>query len=230
MSWRFLKEFSILLSLLICATAVIAMTDADIRTSALFFIDGKWPIGDQFPWKILYKLDRIPAVALATAGLLAFLTALFSPEKRHWARPGAFLVILLALGPGLIVNSLFKDQWGRPRPREIVQFQGGKKFLHPWQKGLSGNGRSFPSGHTSAAIYMAAPFFIYRHRNRRLALTWLMGGLIFAFFMSIARISQGGHFLSDNLWACGMVYLIALILAAIFKLDQKPADAPRNEV
>ena len=25
-----------------------------------------------------------------------------------------------ALGPGLVVNVLFKDHWGRPRPREVV--------------------------------------------------------------------------------------------------------------
>jgi membrane-associated PAP2 superfamily phosphatase len=68
---------------------------------------------------------------------------------------------------------------------------------------------------------MAAPYFIYRRSNKRLARTWLAGGLIFGVFMSIARITQGGHFLSDNLWAWGMVHLTAVFLYYLLKLDQE---------
>jgi membrane-associated PAP2 superfamily phosphatase len=119
-----------------------------------------------------------------------------------------------------MVNVVFKDHWGRPRPREIVQFGGQKQFLQPWQKGEDGKGRSFPSGHASAAFYMTAPFFIYRRTNKQLARIWLAGGLTFGLLMSIARITQGGHFLSDNLWAWGMVHLTALALCYILGLDR----------
>jgi len=122
-----------------------------------------------------------------------------------------------------MVNAVFKDHWGRPRPREIVQFGGKKQFLQPWQKGEDGKGRSFPSGHASAAFYMTAPYFIYRRSNKRIARVWLLSGLVFGLFMSIARITQGGHFLSDNLWAWGMVHLCALVLAACLKLDRAPS-------
>jgi lipid A 4'-phosphatase len=220
MSWSPMKEAILVAALLIAATAVIAVTNADIIVSSYFVIDGQWPIGNQFPWITLYRIDRFPAVVLAVFGLIGCLIAYFRPEKRHWAKPGMFLVILLTIGPGLIVNSLLKEHWGRPRPREIVQFQGKKEFLQPWQKGISGNGRSFPSGHTSAAVYMTAPFFIYRSRNRRVAYAWLTGGLAFAILMSIARIAQGGHFLSDTVWSCGIVYLLGLLFSALFKLDR----------
>jgi membrane-associated PAP2 superfamily phosphatase len=33
--------------------------------------------------------------------------------------------------------------------------------------------------------------------------------------MSYARIAQGGHFLSDVIWAWGMVHLTALVLSAL---------------
>jgi len=230
MSWSPLKEAILVAALLIAATAVIAITNADIIVSSYFVIDGQWPIGNQFPWITLYRIDRFPAVFLAILGLIGVLIAFFRPEKRHWAKPGIFLVMLLTIGPGLIVNSLLKEHWGRPRPREIVQFQGKKEFLQPWQKGISGNGRSFPSGHTSAAIYMTAPFFIYRSRNRRVAYAWLTGGLAFAILMSIARIAQGGHFLSDTIWSCGIVYLLALLFSALLKLDQPHSSSspPKN--
>lgn len=213
------------LAFLISATAVIAVTGADLAVSAPFCIEGKWPIGELFPWKALYRLDRLPAVALAVFGLAACVASFFREDLRHWRRTGIFLVFLLAFGPGLMVNAVFKDHWGRPRPREIVQFGGQKQFLQPWQKGQDGNGRSFPSGHASAAFYLSAPFFIYRRRNKRIARTWLLGGLCFGLFMSVARIAQGGHFLSDNLWAWGMVHLCALFLAALLKPELPEAHS-----
>ena len=41
--------------------------------------------------------------------------------------------------------------------------------------------------------------------------------------MSIARIAQGGHFLSDNIWAFGMIYLTGLLLSAVIALDREEA-------
>ncbi len=219
MNSRYLKEATLVIVFLIITTILIAYTNADLIISSYFFIDGQWPIGDQQPWKLLYKLDRWPSFIIAIIGLAAFVISFFRPEKRLWAKPGIFLLLLLVIGPGLIVNATFKDHWGRPRPREIIQFQGKKEFLQPWQRGIDGNGRSFPSGHTSAAFYMTAPYFIYRKSSKRKARNWLIGGTIFAIFMSIARITQGGHFLSDTIWACGMVYLTALLLSALLKLD-----------
>lgn len=206
---------------LIAATWMIAASGADLAVSSRFCIGGSWPVGDQFPWHALYKMDRHPAVLLAVFSLLLALYSLKDRSFLPWRKQSVFLVLLLILGPGLLVNSYFKSQWGRPRPREIVQFGGQKVFLQPWQKGEKGNGRSFPSGHASAAFYMTAPFFIYRRRRPRLAHVWLAGGLVFGIFMSIARIAQGGHFLSDNLWAWGMVHLTALLLATLLGLDRE---------
>jgi membrane-associated PAP2 superfamily phosphatase len=44
--------------------------------------------------------------------------------------------------------------------------------------------------------------------------------------MSIARITQGAHFFSDNLWAFGVVALSALLLAALLDLDGASEASP----
>jgi lipid A 4'-phosphatase len=225
----FWRELLLVCTSLVVMTALIAMSGADLTVSSFFHINGGWPVGERFPWKFLYIVDRFPAILLAIAGLLAVVVSLRWPSRRYWAKCGIFLILLLVLGPGVLVNTIFKDGWGRPRPCEILQFEGKKTFLQPWQKGISGQGRSFPSGHASAAFYMMAPFFIYRHRNKRRAHVWLAGGIVFGIFMSIARISQGGHFLSDTLWAFGVVYLTGLFLAALLKLDHVPAAPPLPE-
>lgn len=225
MTRRFCGEFLLSVIILAVATALIAHNGADLAISSRFYINGGWPIGEQFPWKLLYRIDRTPAILLAFAGLVAAIIGMRNSIKRHLVRPGLFLVILLILGPGLLVNSVFKEHWGRPRPREVIELGGVKPFHHPWQPGLSGKGRSFPSGHSSAAFYLIAPFFVYRRSRPNLARGCLAGGLIFGIFMSYARIAQGGHFLSDCLWALGMVWLTSLILAEIMKIDRSPAQS-----
>jgi membrane-associated PAP2 superfamily phosphatase len=214
------RDFALPVSILVLATIIIASTDADLRISSLFYIDGMWPIGDQQPWHLLYIVDRWPAIILALCGLGAAIVGTLYKNRRSWIRPGAFLVIFLVLGPGILVNSLFKEYWGRPRPREIVQFGGKKEFLQPWQKGIAHKGRSFPSGHSSAAFYLSAPYFVLRRRRPRAASTWMAGGIIFGVVMSVARITQGAHFLSDILWAWGIVHLVALILYYMMDLDR----------
>ncbi|MGB9082275.1 MAG: phosphatase PAP2 family protein [Desulfuromonadaceae bacterium] len=220
-------DFALPVIFLVLATIVIAATGADLKLSALFCIGDQWPVGDLQPWSLLYKVGRIPAIFVGLCGLFAAFLGFLSQNRRHWIRPGLFLVILLGLGPGLVVNSVFKEYWGRPRPREVLQFGGTKEFLHPWQKGIAHNGRSFPSGHSSAAFYLTAPFFIYRRKNQKIARLWLIGGLVFGLMMSAARIAQGGHFLSDTLWAWGMVHLTAVALYYLLRLhrDKAPSAA-----
>ncbi len=220
-----IRDFVLPIILLVLATLLIGTTGADLLVAAPFYINGAWPIGEQQPWHLLYLLDRLPSITLGCIGLAAALTGYFSKQRRSWIKPGLFLVILLALGPGLIVNSVFKEYWGRPRPREVVQLGGTKEFLHPWQKGIAHKGRSFPSGHASAAFYLTAPFFVYRRRKPKVAALWMAGGLLFGVLMSMARITQGGHFLSDNLWAWGMVHLTAVTLYYLLRLDRDEAPA-----
>lgn len=218
-----MRDFALPVIFLVLATIVIALTDADLKLSAPFCIAGQWPIGEQQPWHFLNMLNRWPSITLGSAGLVAALIGSIYRRRRSWIRPGLFLAILLAIGPGLLVNSVFKENWGRPRPREIVQFEGKNEFLQPWQKGVAQGGRSFPSGHSSAAFYFSAPFFLLRRRRPRAAALWMAGGLLFGTFVSFARIVQGAHFLSDNLWAWGMVHLTAVALYYLLRLDR---DAP----
>jgi len=131
------------------------------------------------------------------------------------------MVILLALGPGLLVNTVFKDQWGRPRPREAAQFGGSKTFHQPWERGGAKQGRSFPSGHGASAFYLAMPFFALRRRYPRIAVRIFTAGMCYGLFMGVARITQGGHFISDILWAWGMVHLTAVALYYLMGLDRE---------
>lgn len=215
MKKQLLKELGLLFIFLVLSTMLIAYTGSDLRASAKFYINAGWPVGQLFPWKFLYRLDRIPALILSTSAIASAAWGLADMRRRHLVRPGLYLVLVLALGPGLLVNVILKDHWGRPRPRDIVQFGGKMEFQQPWQPGIPGKGRSFPSGHSSAAFYIATPYLVYRRSRAVYAGFWLAGGILFGIAMSYARIAQGGHFLSDTLWSFGLVWITALLLSPL---------------
>ncbi|MEI9804295.1 MAG: hypothetical protein WDN48_07260 [Pseudolabrys sp.] len=64
----------------------------------------------------------------------------------------------MALGPGLAVNVLLKDHWGRPRPIDVTQFGGMDKFVPWWDpRGACPNNCSFVSGDVAGAFWTIAP-------------------------------------------------------------------------
>lgn len=226
MSGRFWAELWMVLALLVILTGLLGATGADLAIASHFYREGGWPVGSLQPWKFLYWLHWKQALLLALIGLVAVFTGWLKANARQWVRPGVFLVLLLVLANGLMVNALFKNHWDRPRPRDVVQFGGEREFRQPWQPGTANldRGRSFPSGHAAAAFYMMAPFFIYRLRKPAVAYAWLIGGMLFGGAMSYARISQGGHFLTDTLWSWGMLYLAGLVLSELLLKQQRQVD------
>jgi len=224
------KVFDFLLptTLLALLTILIASSDLDLRASSFFYRSEGWPIGNEQPWRFFYRYGYYPSYILSGSALGLLIASYFKPVLAGWRRNSAFMVILLMVGPGLLVNSVFKDHWGRPRPREIVQFGGVQNFHQPWERGEAGKGKSFPSGHGASAFFLAMPFFALRRRKPRIASWIFTGGMLYGVFMGIARIAQGGHFASDVLWAWGIVHLTAVTLYYLMGLnhDESPSTAP----
>ncbi|MGR0482397.1 MAG: phosphatase PAP2 family protein [Candidatus Electronema sp. V4] len=180
-----------------------------------------WPAGNLFPWSQLYRWAAVPAVLIATAALLVLLAGFVAGRWTDWRRPALFILLFIAIGPGLTVNILLKEQIGRARPREIVEFGGRHQFTQFWQTGDAGGNSSFPSGHAAIAFFTIAPWFTLRGRHKKTAAAFLGMGLIFGVLVGIARILQGGHFASDILWAGGLLYLIGGGLALVMGLEEE---------
>jgi len=217
------KEYLLPVAILIVLTALFAANGLDVALERHFYQQGTWVGREANPWRFLYRYGVLPAYLSAAVGLLTFVAGFFSVKAAPWRRSALFLVLFLALGPGLLVNTVFKDHWGRPRPAQLEVFGGAEKatYHQVWERGLPGEGHSFPSGHASAAFFLIFPYFVLRRRARGYALATLAGGLAYGLFMGVARMAQGGHFPSDVLWAGGMVYLVGLALCQLLKLDEE---------
>lgn len=216
-------DFGVPLAVLLLVTVLIAATGTDLRVSAWFHRPDGWPVGDRFPWHQFYRWGYYPAYIIGLGALGLLVTSFFKPALARFRRHAAYLVVLLLLGPGLLVNTVFKDHWGRPRPRQVVQFGGTMAFHPPWEPGEAGKGKSFPTGHGGAAFYLAMPYFVLRRRRPRAATLVFASGILYGCLMGIARIAQGGHFVSDILWAWGVVHLTAVTLYYLMGLDREDA-------
>ena len=214
-------------ALLVAATVLIAASNVDMKVTTFFYVPGTgFPYGDLQPGYSLYRYGVWPAYLLAAVALLVICYSFILPGAMPYRKPALFCVLLLALGPGLVINTIFKDHWGRPRPRQVAEFGGSQQFHQPWQKGGLTECKSFPCGHASAAFYLMAPYFVLRRIGRRRARAWLILGIVYGTLMSAERIAQGGHFVSDVLWSGGIVYLTGLVLAAAMRLDTEREAVP----
>jgi lipid A 4'-phosphatase len=217
MKIRVFLDFLVPIVFLSLITLPFLLTDADSAFSRLFYIQGKgWPYGDASPWRFLYNYGNVPALVLAGCGLLVLLLGFIARRIAALRWIGLFLVLFLLIGPGLLVNTVFKDHWGRPRPVDTREFGGKDRFLPVWVKGNAGHGKSFPSGHASVGFFLFAPFFFLRGKTGKKAFLFLALGIVYGLLLGLGRIIQGGHFLSDVLWAGGFTYLTGLILSYVF--------------
>ena len=195
----------------------------DLRFSAHFFTDEKqWFLAKSPPWIWLYEYGVIPGIFFS---IISFLTWIFSHTKKKLAILRPYLLIC-ALTPiiasALLVNVVLKDHTGRPRPREIKQFSGNWEYLPALQIGIPGRGHSFPCGHCSIAFTLTSGIVFWR-LSRKFAILSLSLGLIYGILMSLARIVQGGHFITDAMWSLGVVWLT---LTTLYYFVYQP---PRTE-
>ena len=222
MKKQVLLDFFIPILVLISLTMVFLSTNLDITLEEYFYSPEKgWFLKKANPWHFLYHYGSIPAFTLGIISVFVIGTSFLSHRVLRYRKIAIFLVLVLVIGPGLISNLVFKKNWGRPRPRQIVNFGGTENFLPVWVKGVSGKGKSFPSGHASVGFFMFSPFFFLRRINKKWAVLFLLSGITYGTLMGIGRMIQGGHFASDVLWAGGFTYLTGLVLYYVLRFDKR---------
>ncbi|SDH11771.1 phosphatase PAP2 family protein [Roseospirillum parvum] len=114
-------------------------------------------------------------------------------------RRAAYLLGSLAVGPGLVVNTLLKDNWGRARPSQIEAFGGDAPFTPAWWiADACDKNCSFVSGHGALGFWVTAFAFLAPPPWRGRALA---AALVFGAAVGLVRMAQGGHFFSDVVFA-----------------------------
>jgi lipid A 4'-phosphatase len=218
---------------LVFLTLFISYFDLDITTQRLFYHASSSSIWFQKEnpfWQFGYHYGTLPAILLTFAALIGFILSWIKPKIKAYRRYFMFIILTLIIGPGLLINAVLKDHWGRPRPRQVQEFGGRWEFKEIWQPGTPGKGKSFPCGHCSMGFFFITIYYCFKRKHKALAYSSVVFSIAIGTFIGFARISQGGHFFSDVLWSWGLTYLTASFLYYfILKIpdyDLKPdADA-----
>lgn len=225
---KWVGEFILPLLIGAILTMWIRMSGIDLRLQQLIFESGgdSWAMGNHLFWTLLYRHGTLPAVMLSILGLIGFILSYVWKSLRPWRRIFLFILLTMVVGPGVIVNAGLKDNWGRPRPKEVIDFGGEYHFEPVLTIDSSSPGNSFPSGHAAMGFFFLSAFFIFRRHRRDLAGFFLMTGLGFGTLMGISRMIQGGHFLSDVVWAGLITYFASMGLYFALGLNRNLLQPP----
>ncbi|PIR39005.1 MAG: phosphoesterase [Alphaproteobacteria bacterium CG11_big_fil_rev_8_21_14_0_20_39_49] len=194
----------------------------DLYVSGLFFHEKVNMISDE-PMVFGFFLGKNPVfaflresvkyVTICIAVFLFFMLGLNYLKKSDilgfTKKKIAYLILCLAVGPGLVVNAIFKDNWGRARPHQVENFSGKKEFTPPFiMTDQCERNCSFTSGDPSVGFFFFSFAFAFPKRRKQFAILATMLGSVYG----VTRIVQGAHFLSDvifsGLFVLGMCHVL----------------------
>jgi lipid A 4'-phosphatase len=201
-------------ALVLAAALFLIFPGIDLWAGGLFYRPGAgFFLASWGPVRAIYA--AVPyitdAVVLGVPALYALALWRGRPMWRLDGRGAAFLLLALALGPGLLINTVLKDHWGRARPIQVTEFGGTQRFTPaPLPADQCARNCSFPAGHPAMGFYFVAFALLARDRGRRRAAA--AAAVAAGTLIGVARMAQGGHFLSDVVFSGLLVCAVSDLL------------------
>jgi lipid A 4'-phosphatase len=196
------------------AVFFLLLPGVDLWASGLFYRpEGGFFLAQSAPVRAIYVGVPYLTDAIVVGIIALYLGGLLRgrPLLRVDGRSAAYLLLALGLGPGLLVNTVLKDHWGRARPSQVTEFGGHEPFTPaPLPAANCWRNCSFPAGHPAMGFYLVSFAFLVRDtRRRRVAEA---GAIAAGAVFGLARLAQGGHFLSDVVFSGILVYGVSWAL------------------
>jgi undecaprenyl-diphosphatase len=171
------------------------------------------PIGP--PWvdeagRDLTALGGVIVLFLVTTTVLGFLLL---ARKYH----AALLLLVASLG-GLLLSTLLKNYYERPRPTVVPKLS----YV---------DSPSFPSGHSmlSAVIYLTLGALLARLvERRRLKIYCVAVAMLLTFLVGLSRVYMGVHYPTDVLagWAAGLAWAVLCWLVTQYLQRRGAVEKP----
>lgn len=190
------------LALLLAIAVFLLFPGLDPAVSGLFYRAGQGFWLSRAPW--VMDLRTAYWVFGDTLGLLGLALMLLwlaiGRDRKVPARLWGFAFAAMALGPGVLVNFVFKPIWGRARPADTTLFGGPHQFTPFFAPANQCHwGCSFVSGEgaANAVTALLIGIFLWPLLQRRGRIVAALALTAFAAFGSALRVMAGRHFLSD---------------------------------
>ncbi len=164
-------------------------------------------------YRFMYNYSVYPAQIVAVLSCIALILSYWKPKYYKWRKASLVLVLTMVFGAGFLVHTVLKDHWGRPRPKQVIEYGGRQTFRPYYQPNFFKQpepSRSFPCGHCTMGFYFfAVSFVLWRYKYDLWG--WILFGLalIWGALLGLTRMAQGGHFLSDVLMTGIILWVVA---------------------
>jgi undecaprenyl-diphosphatase len=177
--------------------------------------DPQQPIGPAWVGEVARDVTALGGVAVLTLVTAAVIGYLWLEE-----RYGAMKFIGAATVGGVILSSILKHFYRRPRPELVAHLS-------------STYTTSFPSGHSmlSATVYLTLGLLMASFvRQRRLKFYFVSIALGVTFLVGVSRVFMGVHYPTDVLagWSAGLTW--ALLCAAVARYLQRRGAVEKSVV
>lgn len=173
---------------------------------------------------IFFRLPYVVAI-IQLCMLIACYTQHGSTFKAARARNLKIALSSLLIGPGLIVNVILKEHWGRPRPVSVIDFGGMMDFVRAGSfAGKCVSNCSFISGEAASAGWLLC-LLIFIPQPARTGL--FLPILAISLLTPVMRLAFGGHFLSDIV----LGWLLAVVVfAGIYAFTDSSHRSKNSEI
>jgi lipid A 4'-phosphatase len=159
--------------------------------------------------------DSISVLEILIAVLVALMILAWTiPALTRFRVRGAvitYIALSFLLGPALVSNEVLKNNVGRARPAQVVEFGKQATFTPPFViSDQCTRNCAFVSGHASLGFAMITFAFLAAPGIRRK--TAIAAAIAFGTIVGIGRMIQGAHWLSDVIFAALVNIAIAWAL------------------
>lgn len=212
---------------LISSLVLVQFSDLDIRMSNFFF-DNSFYLNAR--WWAKFLNGFVDYFLYTTMTAIVSIYAFNRFTKRAVCsidgRKVLYLLLVLVVGAGLLVNVIFKDNFGRARPRDIEEFGGSKHFTPAFVMTSECNHNcSFSSGHGAGALFSVALALALSRKRAALLAAFAFGGLV-----SFSRVASGAHYFSDSVVSFFVMVIVAdLFYYCMFVYRHEPVVGTPNK-
>ena len=210
MSYLKLRRGQIILACFLISSVLFSQFPAiDIHISRIFF-DAGFRVKDEW-WQTFFREGMVYFLYLSMSSVVGVYVFNRLSKRKLYGVDGkkvCYLFLVLILGAGLIVNAVFKDNFGRARPRDTEEFGGSKRFTPAFVVSRECDTNcSFSSGEGAAAFFSLA---LAKALSRKRAI--LVASLGLGSLVSLSRVAAGAHFFSDTVVSFFVMLIVTDVL------------------
>ncbi len=228
--WRFYGwHVGVPLVLAALLLAAFELTALDRWVSDMFYdaAQQRFPLRKQaFLERVVHRGGKYVVALIALGALVVCALSWWVAAWRSVRRAAGYIFLAIALGTGAV--AALKATTNKHCPYDLTVYGGAAPYVRLLDAAPPGapRGNCFPGGHASGGFALMAFYFVWYRRRPVLARAALVGGFVFGFVLGFGRVMQGAHFVSHNLWAALVCWLVAVLLYRLLLWPPLPRSSP----